>query len=84
MRIAKSERPMQFDADPEPSQFNSDLPRFRKDRLAYIADMIAELKSMSHAAGCATLANILRVAHAEAHQQITKPSVPIGSSGPGR
>jgi hypothetical protein len=65
---------VEFKSDPEPSQFLADMPRFRRDRIAYIADMIAELEAMSQAAGCPTLANILRVAHAEAHQQLAKPA----------
>lgn len=41
----------------------------RADRLAYIADMAAELHAMAHADGCHTLAGIFAVANIEATQQ---------------
>jgi hypothetical protein len=45
-------------------------PAFRQDRIAYIADLIAELSDLSQTAGCTTLAGILRLAETEAHLQL--------------
>ena len=46
------------------------LQFLRADRLSYMADMISELQAMAQETQCQTLAGILGLAHAEAHQQI--------------
>ena len=46
------------------------LVDLRADRLSYMADMINELQVMAHETQCHTLAGILRLAHAEARQQM--------------
>jgi sensor histidine kinase regulating citrate/malate metabolism len=40
------------------------------DQLDYLADMIAELRTMAHDGHLITLAGILSLAHAEAMQQV--------------
>jgi hypothetical protein len=76
--------PSQFLSDPVPQGAAHDLPRFRKDRISYIADLIAELEVMSSAAGCGTLAGILRLAYAEAHQQLLSATQTIRDQTPAR
>ncbi len=61
---------LQIGADIAPPANTSETPRFRKDRIAYIADLISELEMLSHTAGCTTLAGILRLAQAEAYEQL--------------
>jgi hypothetical protein len=45
-----------------------DMPATSADqRLAYIAEMVLELKSMAEQANCATLSGLLDLAHSEAN-----------------
>ncbi|MEQ1695602.1 MAG: hypothetical protein ABL901_07150 [Hyphomicrobiaceae bacterium] len=45
------------------------------DQLDYMADLVSELREMSHRAGLTTLAAILALAQTEAAHQITKRRV---------
>lgn len=51
------------------------LDALRADRIAYMADMISELRCLAHEAQCMTLAGILGLAHAEAQQQTQKLTI---------
>jgi hypothetical protein len=41
----------------------------RRERLAYLADMLSELQTMAAREGCETLAGLLALSHAEAQRK---------------
>jgi hypothetical protein len=43
----------------------------RTERLTYLADMLSEMQEISTREGCATLAGLLALCHAEARRQVS-------------
>jgi hypothetical protein len=66
-----------MDVEPLPSNSAlNDLEIERSERIAYLADMVSEMQTLATREGCATLAGLLALSHAEAQRQVS------GSNGP--